>query len=140
MISIQSRSLTLSWMAPDTPNGNITHYELWYRRSGNESFNVISNIMDTTMMHSIDGLTPGVTYVVKLRAYTRVGPGPYVNQTVATELERKHLTYLLVKHNYVHSYMFACMHVYAYVYVCMHVLCMYDYMSVCLSVHGCVCL
>ena len=98
MISIQTRSLTLSWMAPDTPNGDITHYELWYRRNGNESFNVTSNIMDTTMMHSIDGLTPGVTYVVKLRAYTRVGPGPYVTQIVATELERKYLTYLLATH------------------------------------------
>ena len=85
-------------MAPDTPNGDITHYELWYRRSGNESFNFTSNIMDTTMMHSIDGLTPGFTYVIKLRAYTRVGPGPNVTQTVATELERKHLTYLLATH------------------------------------------
>ena len=112
IINIQSRSLTLSWMTPDTPNGNITHYELWYRRSGNESFNVISNIMDTTMMHSIDGLTPGFTYIVKLRAYTRVGPGPYVTQTVATELERKHLTYLLA------------IHIAMYIYVCMHVLCM----------------
>ena len=50
------------------------------------------------MMHSIDGLTPGFTYVIKLRAYTRVGPGPNVTQTVATELERKHLTYLLATH------------------------------------------
>ena len=80
-------------MEPDTPNGIITHYELWYRRNDNQSSNFTSNIADTTsLMHSIEGLMPGVTYVVQLRAATRVGPGPYVSQTVATELERKYLT------------------------------------------------
>ena len=81
-------------MAPDTPNGNITHYELWYKGNNNESLhNTTSIIANTTsLMHSIKGLMLGVTYVVQLRATTRVGPGPYVRQTVATELERKYLT------------------------------------------------
>ena len=79
-------------MAPDTPNGIITHYELWYRTNDNESFNVTSTITDTiSLMHSIEGLMPGVTYVVQLRAATQVGLGPYVSQTVATKLERKYL-------------------------------------------------
>ena len=93
MINTQSRSLNLSWMAPDTPNGIITHYELWYIRNDSESLNVTSYIADTiSLMHSIEDLMPGVTYVVQLKAYTRVGPGPHVSQTVATELERKYLT------------------------------------------------
>ena len=92
-IVTQSRSLNLSWMAPVTPNGIITHYELRCRRNNNELLNFTSTITNTiSLMHSIEGLMPGVTYVVQLRAYTRVGPGPHVSQTVATELERKYLT------------------------------------------------
>ena len=80
-------------MAPDTSNGIIIFYELWYRRNDNQSFNFTSNIADTiSLIHSIEGLMPGVTYVIQLRAATRVGPGPYVIKTVATELERKYLT------------------------------------------------
>ena len=75
-------------MAPVTPNGIITQYEIQYKKS-NDSFFNISNISSTiigdTLMGRIEGLTPSTMYVLQLRAYTQVGAGPYSdNLTIET--------------------------------------------------------
>lgn len=89
MNSTQSRSISLSWTPPVTPNGTITQYELQYGRSDSTSALTSLNITDTS--HTIMGLMPTVSYMVQLRAYTRVGAGPFINQTSVTESDRKWL-------------------------------------------------
>lgn len=86
----------LLWTAPDTPNGIITSYELQYERSDSTSFTGSSIITDpNTLTYTINGLMPTVTYVVRLRAHTRVGAGLFINQTSVTEPGRKLLSYLV---------------------------------------------
>ena len=67
-------------MAPVIPNGIIMQYELQYRRS-NDLLTITSNISSTirgdTLTSNIKGLLPFTKYELKLRAYTRVGAGPY---------------------------------------------------------------
>ena len=86
----QQTSITLSWTPPDTPNGIVTQYEVQYSSSDSISF-TSSNITDaSTMTYTIEGLMPAVMYTVQLRAYTRVGAGPFISQTALT-LTRKPL-------------------------------------------------
>jgi len=82
--TIQSRFVTLSWMAPDTPNGMIIQYEVQYSVNSTTS---LVNLTDTGM---VEELSPGTIYTLQIRAYTRVGAGPFSdNITVMTLPERK---------------------------------------------------
>ena len=84
--------MTLSWMSPDTPNGIITQYEIQYRVNATA---LLVNFTDT-LMGTVKGLSPGTIYTVQIRAFTRVGAGPYSDRiTVMTLVERK-LQYTLL--------------------------------------------
>ena len=68
-------------MPPATPNGVIAQYSLQY------GGNVIDNFGTETLnmlMGTIEGLSPDTEYVLQLRAYTRVGPGPPASLTIQT--------------------------------------------------------
>ena len=81
----QSRFVTLSWMAPDTPNGIIIQYEVQYSVNSTS----LGNFTDT-MMNAVERLSPSTIYTLHIRAYTRVGAGPFSNSiTVMTLPERK---------------------------------------------------
>ena len=93
ILNIQSSFATLSWMAPVVPNGIITQYELQYRRSSDSltiTTNITSTITGNTLISKVQGLLPFTKYELKLRAYTRVGAGPY-SENLRTETlpERK---------------------------------------------------
>ena len=84
--TIQSTFVTLSWMSPDIPNGIIIQYEVQYSVNSTAS---LVNLTDT-LMGTVEGLSPGIMYTLQIRAYTRVGAGPFSDSiTVMTLVERK---------------------------------------------------
>ena len=69
-------SVTLSRMAPDTPNGIITQYEVQRRRtySGN---NFGNSGVTTVPTYRVTGLNTGTQYDFRVRAFNRAGHGPF---------------------------------------------------------------
>ena len=78
IVSINSSSVTLQWMPPDTPNGIITHYSL---KNGTI---LIANLSSNVLMFTVGGLSPLTMYELQLRAHTRVGEGPPSSVIVIT--------------------------------------------------------
>ena len=73
-------------MAPDTPNGIIIQYEVQYSVNSTTS---LVNFTDT-LMGTVQELSPGTIYTLQIRAYTRVGAGPFSSViTLMTLPERK---------------------------------------------------
>ena len=87
--NIQSKFVTLSWMSPDTPNGIIIQYEVQY------SVNSITSLVNFTdaLMGTIEGLSSGEVHTVQIRAYTRVGAGPFSGSITVMTLPPGELHY-----------------------------------------------
>jgi len=79
IISINSTSVTLRWMPPDTPNGIITQYSLQ-----SSDMTSIANLSSNVLMFTVEGLSPDTMYELQLRAHTSVGKGPPTSVTVIT--------------------------------------------------------
>ena len=78
--------IMVSWSAPSSTGGAITHYDLQYRRSG--SWTRIDGI--TSRSRTITGLTNGSSYEVRVRAANAIGDGPWSNTTSATPTNRSY--------------------------------------------------
>ena len=78
--------IMVSWSAPSSTGGAITHYDVGYRRSGN--YTIINNISGTS--RTITGLTNGQSYEVRVRAANSIGNGPWSNTTSATPTNRSY--------------------------------------------------
>uniref|UniRef100_A0A6Q2WQF8 receptor protein-tyrosine kinase n=1 Tax=Esox lucius TaxID=8010 RepID=A0A6Q2WQF8_ESOLU len=65
------KSFTLSWPQPEQPNGIILDYELRYYEK--------VRLSQTNTAH-VEGLRPGIMYVVQVRARTVAGFGKYSNE------------------------------------------------------------
>jgi len=96
--NVQSTFVKLSWMSPCTPNGIIIQYEVQY--SVNRTTSLI-NLTDT-LMGTVEELSPSTIYTILIRAYTRVGAGPFSNSiTIMTLSPREfiirhvHVIYLI---------------------------------------------
>ena len=68
-------------MPPKYPNGVITQYSIEYDGEVVEKFG--GDVSDT-MDGIIEGLSPDTDYIFKMKAYTRVGPGPSCSLLVKT--------------------------------------------------------
>jgi len=79
IVSINSSSVTLQWMPPDTPNGIITQYSLQ-----SSDMTSIANLSSDVLMFTVGGLSPDTMYGLQLRAHTSVGEGPPTSVTVIT--------------------------------------------------------
>ncbi|XP_032887194.1 ephrin type-B receptor 3 isoform X6 [Amblyraja radiata] len=79
-LSATSDSLTLSWLAPDKPNGIILDYELKYREKDQDE-STASTITSQKNTIRIDGLKPTAFYGVQVRARTVAGYGKYSETT-----------------------------------------------------------
>uniref|UniRef100_A0A286XJA5 Ephrin type-B receptor 1 n=1 Tax=Cavia porcellus TaxID=10141 RepID=A0A286XJA5_CAVPO len=75
-VSATMRSITLSWPQPEQPNGIILDYEIRYYEKENNEFNS-SMARSQTNTARIDGLRPGMVYVVQVRARTVAGYGKF---------------------------------------------------------------
>ena len=78
--------IMVSWSAPSSTGGAITHYDVGYRRSGN--YTLINTI--TSRSRTITGLTNGQSYEVRVRAANSIGNGPWSNTTSATPTNRSY--------------------------------------------------
>ena len=80
-VNISSTSVRVSWdpVSPIDQNGVITQYEVEYNQT---TFSEVSMYNTTTvnfptLMVDLTGLEEDVVYSIRVRAYTRVGAGPY---------------------------------------------------------------
>ena len=81
VVSVTSSSVTLQWDPPETPNGIITQYSIHYGETVIDNF---GNKASNKLMGTVEGLSPNTTYVLQLRAHTRVGPGLPRSLTIKT--------------------------------------------------------
>uniref|UniRef100_A0A8C0HAE2 receptor protein-tyrosine kinase n=1 Tax=Chelonoidis abingdonii TaxID=106734 RepID=A0A8C0HAE2_CHEAB len=75
-VSATMRSITLSWPQPEQPNGIILDYEIRYYEKDHNEYNS-SMAKSQTNTARIEGLRPGMVYVVQVRARTVAGYGKY---------------------------------------------------------------
>uniref|UniRef100_A0A6Q2ZKP8 receptor protein-tyrosine kinase n=1 Tax=Esox lucius TaxID=8010 RepID=A0A6Q2ZKP8_ESOLU len=73
------KSFTLSWPQPEQPNGIILDYELRYYEKDHTVLNSTKMRSQTNTAH-VEGLRPGIMYVVQVRARTVAGFGKYSNE------------------------------------------------------------
>ncbi|GAA6098359.1 protein tyrosine phosphatase receptor type Fa isoform X1, partial [Tachysurus ichikawai] len=89
VVGLSSTSTTLSWAPPPLVqrNGKIVRYDIVYRDIN--SVKNQTNITTETRI-SIGGLKPDTTYDIRVRAYTKKGPGPFSpsiqSRTMATSV------------------------------------------------------
>ena len=79
--TVTSTSVTLKWKPPEYSNGVITKYSIHY---GGVDIDQFGGDVSDTMSDTIKGLSPDTVYLLKMKAYTRVGPGPPVNLAIKT--------------------------------------------------------
>ena len=91
--TIDSTSVTLKWMPPETCNGAITGYSIKY---GENCINKFGGEVSDKMIDTVKGLSPDTVYIFELKAHTRVGAGPPFTLTVTTcKLLNSVVTYIL---------------------------------------------
>ncbi|XP_053539684.1 protein tyrosine phosphatase receptor type Fa isoform X3 [Ictalurus punctatus] len=89
VVGLSSTSTTLAWAPPTLVqrNGKIVRYDIVYRDI-NSIKNQTNSTTETRM--SISGLKPDTTYDIRVRAFTRKGPGPFSpsiqSRTMATSV------------------------------------------------------
>ncbi|XP_072330430.1 ephrin type-B receptor 3-like isoform X4 [Scyliorhinus torazame] len=76
LLSATSNSMTLSWLAPEKPNGIILDYELKYHEQDQDE-STASTITSQKNTIRIEGLKPTAFYGVEVRARTVAGYGKY---------------------------------------------------------------
>ena len=81
VISVTPRSVTIQWMSPQIPNGNITQYSL---QCGDRIMNNFGWKRSNMLTGHFALLSPDTEYVLQLKAHTRVGPGPPAELPVKT--------------------------------------------------------
>ena len=78
-IVLNSTSIVFLWVAPSTPNGVITEYQLQCS-GGGQVFNL--TVMETTI--TLSGLLPYTNYSCNITAHTSAGGGPAATTIVIT--------------------------------------------------------
>ena len=69
--------VSLSWKMPSQPNGIIIKYEIQYQTASNSQ-----TVSVTSAAHKVTGLVGDTEYQFRVRAYTRVGAGPWSNPVI----------------------------------------------------------
>ncbi|XP_021454816.1 ephrin type-B receptor 1 isoform X1 [Oncorhynchus mykiss] len=75
-VSSTMKSFTLSWPQPEQPNGIILDYELRYYEKDHTELNS-TVVRSQTNTARVEGLRPGIMYMVQVRARTVAGFGKY---------------------------------------------------------------
>ncbi|KAK3869100.1 hypothetical protein Pcinc_025578 [Petrolisthes cinctipes] len=74
---LSSSTMVIQWDEPETPNGQITGYKLYY--TTNPSLPIQSwksQPVQDNKLTTISDLTPHTIYTIRVQAYTGIGPGP----------------------------------------------------------------
>ncbi|XP_056614918.1 ephrin type-B receptor 3-like isoform X6 [Triplophysa dalaica] len=76
LMGASANTMSLSWLPPEKPNGIILDYEIKYHEK--DQGEAIAHTMTAQRSSArIEGLKPGTTYVVQVRARTVAGYGRY---------------------------------------------------------------
>ncbi|XP_026053628.1 ephrin type-B receptor 3b isoform X6 [Carassius auratus] len=80
LMGASANTMSLSWLAPEKPNGIILDYEIKYHEK--DQGEAIAHTMTAQRSSArIEGLKPGTPYVVQVRARTVAGYGRYSSPT-----------------------------------------------------------
>ncbi|XP_017858853.1 PREDICTED: tyrosine-protein phosphatase Lar isoform X7 [Drosophila arizonae] len=74
---LSSSTMVITWEPPETPNGQVTGYKVYYTTNPNQpeaSWN--SQMIDNSELTTVSELTPHAIYTVRVQAYTSMGAGP----------------------------------------------------------------
>ncbi|PSN38934.1 hypothetical protein C0J52_08943 [Blattella germanica] len=74
-VIVSTRFVTLSWSSPETTNGEIVTYSVFYRQEGSQRERVANTTGSRLTEVSISGLTPDRTYYFRVVAYSTKGRG-----------------------------------------------------------------
>ncbi|BET03182.1 phosphatase [Nesidiocoris tenuis] len=74
---LSSSTMVIQWDEPETPNGQITGYKVYYTMNPQLPMNSWeSRMVDNNQLTTISELTPHTIYTIRVQAFTSVGPGP----------------------------------------------------------------
>ncbi|KAL4709306.1 hypothetical protein ACJJTC_013366 [Scirpophaga incertulas] len=74
---LSSSTMVIQWDEPETPNGQVTGYKIYYTTDSSQPLQSWhSQMMDNNHLTTISELTPHTVYTIRVQAYTTVGPGP----------------------------------------------------------------
>ena len=91
MVYVTDTTVTLSWLPSSMPNGIITEYRVRFSRSDN-SDNYIQDTRNNILMYTVTGLAGNTEYTFAVRAFTRVGSGPYSDDTITVRTSKLSLS------------------------------------------------
>ena len=69
--------ITLGWAAPATGSGSVTNYRVDYSTNGSSWTTATSSIASSDRTYTINGLTAGTSYYVRMAALFSGGTGPF---------------------------------------------------------------
>ncbi|XP_017884553.1 tyrosine-protein phosphatase Lar isoform X9 [Ceratina calcarata] len=74
---LSSTTMVIQWDEPETPNGQVTGYKVYYTTDQNQPMASWEHQMvDNSQLTTISELTPHTIYTIRVQALTSVGPGP----------------------------------------------------------------
>ncbi|XP_063535444.1 tyrosine-protein phosphatase Lar isoform X2 [Cydia strobilella] len=74
---LSSSTMVIQWDEPETPNGQVTGYKIYYTTDPSQTLQSWhSQMMDNSHLTTISELTPHTVYTIRVQAFTSVGPGP----------------------------------------------------------------
>ncbi|XP_030758826.1 tyrosine-protein phosphatase Lar isoform X3 [Sitophilus oryzae] len=74
---LSSSTMVIQWDEPETPNGQVTGYKVYYTTNAQLSMaQWESQVVDNNQLTTISDLTPHTIYTIRVQAFTSVGPGP----------------------------------------------------------------
>ncbi|XP_055547044.1 tyrosine-protein phosphatase Lar isoform X2 [Wyeomyia smithii] len=77
---LSSSTMVITWEPPETPNGQVTGYKVYYTTSPNQpEASWESQMVDNSELTTISELTPHAIYTIRVQAFTSMGAGPMSN-------------------------------------------------------------
>ncbi|XP_053675759.1 tyrosine-protein phosphatase Lar [Anopheles nili] len=76
---LSSSTMLITWEPPETPNGQVTGYKVYYTTTPNQPEASWDSQMETNDMTTISELTPHAIYTIRVQAFTSMGAGPLSN-------------------------------------------------------------
>ncbi|XP_076625269.1 tyrosine-protein phosphatase Lar isoform X7 [Colletes latitarsis] len=74
---LSSSTVVIQWNEPETPNGQVTGYKVYYTTDWNQPMASWEyQMVDNNQLTTLSDLTPYMIYTIRVQALTSVGPGP----------------------------------------------------------------
>ncbi|KZC05677.1 Receptor-type tyrosine-protein phosphatase delta, partial [Dufourea novaeangliae] len=74
---LSSSTMVIQWDEPETPNGQVTGYKVYYTTDPNQQMASWQyQMVDNSQLTTVSDLTPHTIYTIRVQALTSVGPGP----------------------------------------------------------------